>query len=176
MISPASDRPNRPTTAAEAQDRFDKHLDDLAANAPRRGLGAATGKFVDDLVRRSSRYKPHLFVCFDDPRIPANTNELERFFGKAKQDLRHALGSGSTTNSIVANLGADVLISYHYVQQVEVLRNLVEDVDSESFEKARNSIANEEKPGTRRRSLVRNLDQHLARLRVAWHGRDPPSG
>ena len=49
-------------------------------------------------------------VLTENEQLHGRLGSILDFFGKAKQDLRHALGSGSTTNSIVANLGADVLI------------------------------------------------------------------
>ena len=93
--------PDLPASAAEAQARFEAHLEALLDSAPRVGLGAATGVFIDDLVKRAGRYGDHLFKCFDDPRIPATTNDLERFFGVSKQTLRHALDCGSTSNSVL---------------------------------------------------------------------------
>ena len=48
--------PDRPATTAEAQARFAAHLDHLAESAPRVGLGATTGAFVDDPIKRASRY------------------------------------------------------------------------------------------------------------------------
>ena len=99
-LSPAPDRPDRPPTAAAAQAQFDAYLTHLAAMTPRAGLAAPTAAFVDDLIARTRRYGPHLFVCFDDARIPATTNALERFFGDAKRVVRHADGCGSTTNEV----------------------------------------------------------------------------
>ena len=108
-LSSSPDRLDRPASADEARRRFEAHLGDLAAAAPRAGLGAATGHFVDDLVRRYGRYGEHLFCCFDDPRFPATTDDLEGFFGSAKRFVRGAGGCGTTTNSVATTLGADAL-------------------------------------------------------------------
>lgn len=108
----------------------------------------------------------HLFVCFDDPRIPATTNGLEGFFGRAKHTLRRALGGGSTTNSVVSNLGADVLIAYQHVQgpdrRAEVRAPTAAPKD---FLLAREKIAAAEVPGVARRSKVRHFKRHIKRLR-----------
>ena len=173
-LSNSAGRPDRPATAAEARSRLEAHLDNLAASAPRAGLGAATGAFIVDLVKRTGRYGDHLFECFDDPRIPATTNGIERFFGSSKQMLRHALGCGSTTNSVLTNLGAEALAAYQYVQQAGTPTALAAAACSPAdFQAARAHIASQEQPAIRQRSMVRNLPSHLDRLRRAWFGTRP---
>lgn len=165
----APDRPDLPASAEEAQRRFEAHLDALAEGAPRAGLGAATGDFIDDLVRRYTRYGFHLFCCFDDPRIPATTNELEGFFGAAKSLVRGAAGCGSTTNSVVTNLGADALQAYHQVSQPGAISRIASaDISGEDFIRARARLSNVEAPATRQRSMVRSLRRRLGDLRDAW--------
>lgn len=139
-------------------------------------MGAATGAFVDDLTTRYGRYSSHLFVCFDDPRIPATTNALEGFFGESKRVLRQTLGCGSTTNSIVSNLGAEALLTYHQMQQPKAHDDLLNMTPSPAdFLSSRATIDLLEVPGIRRRSMVRHLDQHVERLHRTWFGHDPPT-
>ncbi|MBI4872792.1 MAG: hypothetical protein HY814_14645 [Candidatus Riflebacteria bacterium] len=175
-LSNSPDRPDLPASAVEAQARVDAYLGELAASAPRAGLGAATGVFIDDLVKRTSRYGDHLFKCFDDPRIPATTNSLERFFGCSKQTLRHALGCGSTTNSVLTNLGEDVLVAYQYLRQNgSPSADAVSACSSAEFLRARSQLARREVPATRQRSRVRHLPRHLSDLLTTWLGdRSPP--
>ena len=169
-------RADRPKTAQEAQSRFEAHLDELVALTPRAGLAAPTAAFVDDLIERYSRYGPHLFVCFDDDRIPSTSNDLEGFFGASKQRLRHALGSGSTSNSVVSNLGADALVAYHQLQHPGAMDELLGgSLSSESFLSARAELAAREAPQIQQRSMVRHLDRHLNRLTESWFSPDPPS-
>ncbi|MBM4319797.1 MAG: hypothetical protein FJ125_07520 [Deltaproteobacteria bacterium] len=146
------------------------------ASAPRAGLGAATGAFIDDLVKRAGRYGDHLFQCFDDPRIPATTNDLERFFGRSKQTLRHALGCGSTTNSVLTNLGDEALAAYQSVRQAGIPSvAAVAACSPADFRRARSRLARQEAPAIRRRSLVRHLPRRLDELRAAWlSGHLPP--
>jgi hypothetical protein len=168
-MSSAPDRENRPKTAAEAQAAFDAFLNAKQATAPRAGLGAATGAFIDDLVERASRYGDHLFACFDDPRIPATSNEIERFFGSSKQLLRNAVGCGSTTNTVIANLGAEPLMACRQLQSPEAtiaLHNLAP--SAESFRSERARIADSETAGIERRSAVRHLDARLKKLLGKW--------
>jgi hypothetical protein len=134
---------------------------------PRKGLAAATGAFIDSVVKRARRYEDHLFPCFDDPRIPSSTNGLERFFGTTKRVLRHALGCGSTTNTVVANLGAEPLLAFHQLRQRRDMTSAPTRSPAE-FTAARRALADIEAPGIRRRSLVRHLDRHLGDLRDRW--------
>lgn len=151
----------------------------MAATAPRAGLGAATGAFIDDLTERYGRYGDHLFKCFDDPRIPATTNVLEGFFGVSKHVLRQTLGCGSTSNSVVSNLGAEALMAYHQMQQPGALVDMVTRITTSSspddFLAARSKIALKEAPGIHQRSIVRYLHKHVDRLRKGWFGPGPPS-
>lgn len=170
-LSTAPDRPDRPANAAEAKQRWDAHLAGLAAT-PRGGLAAATGHFIDGLIVRAGRYTAHLFYCFDDPRIPANTNGLERFFGTAKRILRHTLGCGSTTNTVVANLGAEPLLALQQLRAGGTLEISLQHAPAH-FHTARRNLAGSEAPAIRRRSMVRHLGRHLDRLRANWLG--PPA-
>ena len=121
------------------------------------------------LISRYTRYGSHLFECFDDPRIPATTNELEGFFGDAKRALRATLGCGSTTNSVVSNLGADALIAFHQLRRPGAIDAIVDSSPTvAAFVAARRDVDDVEQPAVRRRSRVRNLDDHLNRLRARW--------
>jgi hypothetical protein len=176
-ISADPDRPDRPSDSTEAQARLDAYIAKLSAEVPRHGLGAATGHFVDHLAELNERYKGHLFVCFDDPRVPPNTNKLEGFFGRAKRPLRKACGTGSTANSVAQNVGGDYLAAFALAEKND--RSLVPDkLDAsflERFREARARIAAAEAPTTRRRSLVRSFEKHVARLRAA-RGLASPDG
>jgi hypothetical protein len=143
---------------------------------PRAGLAAPTAAFVDDLIARTRRYGPHLFVCFDDARIPATTNALERFFGDAKRVVRHADGCGSTTNAVVTNLGDRVLTALPLVTRpgaVAALRDTPP--TAAAFRAARAQLTHDEAPAIRQRSLVRRFKDHLTRLHHAWlDAKSPP--
>jgi hypothetical protein len=168
-ISNAPDRDDRPASAAEAKMRFDRFLQDLAMSTPRTGLGVATAAFIDDLVERAARYGDHLFVCFDNPKIPATTNGLEGFFGRVKATLRRALGAGSTTNTVISNLGEDVMLVYRYIRRPDALTSLrAPSATPADFSAARARLGEKEAPGVRQRSIVRNFKRHLERIRDAW--------
>ena len=165
-LSAAPDRTDRPASAAAARASWDAHLVELA-EMPRSGLASPTGQFIDSVIRRAERYSDHLFHCFDDARIPASSNGLEQFFGISKRILRHALGCGSTTNTVVANLGAEPLLALHQLRQPRAM-HAAPSRPATDFEEARRKIADIEAPGVRRRSMVRHLGRHLHRLRSDW--------
>lgn len=170
------DRPDRPKTADEAQARFEAHLEELSSRTPRAGLAAPTGALIDDLIKRYSRYGDHLFKCFDDTRIPSTSNDLEGFYGASKQVLRHALGCGSTSNSVVSNLGEEALLAYYQMQQPGAVEKLLTTSFSPvDFLAARANLAVSEAPLIRQRSMVRHLEHHLNRLNKSWFGTDPPT-
>ena len=169
QLSSDPEREDRPTNAAQAKIRFEAYLQELLGATPRTGLAAPTAVFIDGLAERTKRYIDHLFVCFDDPRIPASTNALEGFFGSMKAGTRRALGAKSTSNGVVANLGAEVLIAAQQLRAPNAL-SLVREPTApiKAFTEARQRMDREEAPAIRQRSQVRYFQRHLDRLRVDW--------
>jgi hypothetical protein len=166
-ISPAPDRQDRPQDAASAETQFWDFLCLLQRTTPRLGLNAKTASFVDHLVAIAGRYGTHLFHCFDDPDLPATTNQLEGFFGMSKQQARRALGAGSTTHSLVYNLGDEVLLAFHQVRAGH-LDPLAEPIDPVAFRQTRQQLDDKELPARQRRSFVRYLGRHLSDILSRW--------
>jgi hypothetical protein len=131
------------------------------------GLGAADGHFVDHVVKLSERYAPHIFVCFDDPRIPSTTDELEGFFGQFKGFVKRVTGRGSTANGLVQSLGDSLLCAFHDAKNRRSPPGEFA-IDASAFNDARQAISKGEAPARRRRSLVRSLDQNLEHLVTRW--------
>lgn len=170
-------RPDLPSSAEEAQQRFEVHLNQLVASTPKTGMAAPTWYFVQDLRVRYERYASHLFFCFDDPRIPATTNELEGFFGSVKQLARRTTSARSTTNTVITNLGADVLIAFNLVRQQGTKSLLANpDFSIQEFLAERAKLTQREAPAIRQRSMVRSLKPRLQHLSKAWLSDQPPDG
>jgi len=127
-----------------------------------------TGRFMQHIAALTQRYGKHLFVCFDDERIPATTNMLEGFFGRAKRLVRRAAGSGSTTNSVAHNLGQEFLVAFARFEKQTAQPDYVAQLDVVRFRSARAQLAAAEAPASHRRSLVRNFERHLDNLRAGW--------
>jgi hypothetical protein len=161
-------RQDRPATAAEAETTAWDYLGDLQRQTPRSGLSAPTAHFVDHIVEMFGRYGEHLFVCFDDERIPATTNGLEGFFGLGKRVVRKTLGAGSTTHSVVTNLGAEVLMALHQVRQGDKGAQFPESIDLPAYQKARAELEQMERPARLRRSWLRDQGKRLVSLLDRW--------
>lgn len=133
-------------------------------------MGAATGKFVDHLGALTERYGKHLYVCFDDDRIPPTTNMLEGFFGRAKHLIRRVTGAGSTSNSVAQNLGPEFLVAFGRFERNDAPNSAAstDPIDLARFDAARARIAATEAPVSRLRSLVRRFRQHLEKLSARW--------
>lgn len=175
-MSNSPERADRPVSAAEAQARFEAHLDKLQASAPRSGMGLPTARFIDNLVARARRWGKNLFACFDDPRIPATTNDLERLFGRLKQILRRAVGCGSTMNTVASNLGADVIRPLHALltdrpTMLAALCVTIAACTPAEFTASRKDLAQREQAAIRQRSMTRHFDEHVEALREQWFDR-----
>src|SRR5271169_6720051 len=141
-ISSAPDRPDRPENGDDAHAGLCAYLEQLTADTPRVGLSAATGAFVDHVVGVAERWGRKLFHCFDDPRIPPTSNELEGFFGVSKRFVRQITGNSSTSNSLVQNLGESFLLTMFQVSNAPL--NLEETgVDLDALREASAALARE---------------------------------
>ena len=167
QLSTDPDRPDRPQDAAAAKSQFWDFLGGLQRTTPRAGLNAKTASFIDHLVAIAGRYGTHLFHCFDDPELPATTNQLEGAFGKTKQQARRALGCGSTTHSLVHNLGDEFLLAHHQVT-AGALDLRAEPIDPQAYRQARAKLREQEQPARQRRSFVRRLGSHLKEILSRW--------
>ena len=98
--------------------------------------------------------------------------EKLRFFGNSKQMIRHSLGCGSTTtNTVVANLGAEPLLAYQQLQRAGPALNIEDiDISPDAFQRQRQRIRDIEAPGIRRRSMARCFEPRIEQLRRRWFG------
>lgn len=171
-LSPDPERKDRPKSATEAHERLTQCLQRIHAAAPRSGLGAATGAFVDHVMGVAERYGSDLCTCFDDNCIPATTNELEGFFGTAKRLLRRAMGTGKTSGTVVQNLGEEYLMALAYASShgPPAILGSVGESSWQDHKKARDEIADAERGSTLRRSRRRAPNRHMNELLAQWRG------
>jgi hypothetical protein len=168
-LSSKPDRPDRPTNAAEAETQMWDYLTQLQRETPRIGLSAKLARFVEDLVQRVGRYGAHLYYCFDDARIPATTNRLEGYFSLTKRMERKAGGAASTSNSVVTNLGEEVLVAFQQVQRAPTGIEVPEPLDRTAYRKVRADLDQMEQPARLRRSKIRNPGKHIRELLDRWN-------
>jgi len=147
----------------------------LQREAPRTGLGAATGTFVDHVAGVASRYGRQLFHCYDDERVPSTTNSLEGVFGVTKSQIRGAVGAASTANGVAHNLGADYIEALLYTRahtRTQVLEELA-GISASEYEAARDCIEQAERFPRLRRSRRRHPERHLGLVLDAWLNDQP---
>jgi hypothetical protein len=166
QLSAAPERADRPAHATEAETQTWDFLGDLRRRTPRCGLSAPTAEFIDHIVGMFGRYGEHLFVCFDHPCIPATNNGMEGFFGLAKRVFRKTAGAGSTSNSVVTNLGEEVLTTLHQVSTGGDPFPAV--IDLPAFQKARSELDQMEQPARQRRSYLRDPAKTQVDLLDRW--------
>ena len=170
-MSPDPERKDLPANGDDAHERLQGYLHRLQDSAPRTGLGATTGAFVDHVVGVAERYGRSLFHCFDDPLIPSTSNSLEGFFGVSKGQLRGALAAASTANGVAQNLGPDYLESLAFTRSHSHRDLLValESVSAADYQAARDLVEENERPARLRRSRRRNSNRHLELWLARWH-------
>ena len=169
VITPPEDPADR-CSSEEAREKLTDLLRRLEGNAPRNGLGAATGSFIDYLIEMEKRHGASLFVCYDHMEIPSTANEIERFFGASKAHVRRALAAASTANGVVHNLGADYLVAFAlaWTRSRDELVDSTGRLSREQFIQARRAAEEAEAPARIRRSRRRFPRRHLERIYAAW--------
>jgi hypothetical protein len=169
-ISADPERPDRPVSARAAKAGLDRLIRKLQRETPRFGLSAANAAFVDHVAGVAERYGSLIFTCFDHPRLPPTTNDIERYFGATKAQLRHALGAASTAGGVAHNLGADYLGAFAvaWLHPGEKLLDLIEDRTND-YARARGDVDDAERSARLRRSRLRDPERHIFELLSRWH-------
>ena len=118
----------------------------------------------------AERYGTFIFTCFDHPLVPPDTNDLERYLGATKAQLRHALGTASTAGSVAQNLGADYAEAFAtaWLKPGEQLLQSLEPCTETDYARARLEVRVAEQKATLRRSRRRDPERHLDALLARW--------
>jgi hypothetical protein len=155
----------------QVQDRLAGYLTRLRKQAPRRGRGTPTGRFVDHLLAVSRRYWPGLFHTYDDPRIPSTTSVLESFFGSTKRAARTTSGRKTTAGGKLESFGEAILRiqALAAVHPTELKAHLL-DVPPEDFAASKRRLSKLKEPARRRRSFQRHPERYLDRALEEWLG------
>jgi hypothetical protein len=146
------------------------YLNRLQRRAPRRGRGAATGQFIDHVVKVSNRYWPGLFHTYEDPRIPRTTSQLERSFGASKQATRRTTGRKSTAGGKLESCG-EAIVRVKALMAVlgpDELKQRVEAIPSDGYRAAKRQLHQMQQPARERRSIQRDPEAYLERVLDKW--------
>lgn len=158
--------------AREVKRQLRRYLNRLQQKAPRRGRGAATGRFVDHLVKVSHRYWPGLFHTYDDPRIPSTTTALEGLFGSTKRAARRTSGRKSTVGGKLESFG-EALVRVQALLQIlprAQLAELAANVPPQQFATSEQRLFLLKEPARRRRSFQRYPERYLNAAVDQWLG------
>ena len=145
-------------------------MNGLEREAPRRGRGAATGHFVDHVIKVADSYWPGLFHTYDHPEIPRTTNDIEGFFGSVKHALRTTTGRASTAGSKMDSCGelaiqaAGLIYSLPRAELVERIAS----VPDQALQSAKRELARIREPARERRSIVRDTKGYLQEVLNRW--------
>ena len=164
-------------SARQVRRTLGRYLRRLEKRAPRRGRGAHTGRFVDNLVKLYKSYKTGLFHTYDHPQIPRTSNSIEGFFGSIKRSLRSTTGRASTA-------GGKMESCPEFVVQAQTLARLMpragleqylNAVPDSSFVNGKRELLRAREPARERRSIKRRPGDFLDRILAAWRasGQDP---
>lgn len=148
-----------------------RYLNRLQEDAPRRGLGARTGHFVDHLVDVADRYWSGLFHTYDHPEIPRTSNDIEGFFGSAKHSLRSITGRSSTAGGKMETCAELLLLAMaltHFMPKAE-LEQRIKAVPDAIFVAGKRELLRIREPARERRSIQRDLPAFLDRTLGQWH-------
>lgn len=151
--------------------RLFAYLGRLRRNAPQRGRGAYLRRFAENAVAITRRYAFGLFHCYDDPRIPQTSNDLEGLNGAGKRNLRRCGARGSTANGPGSSCGRAYLIAValNACRSSAELQALLASVSTEEYEQARIRLDEIRAPSRRRRAMLRHPDRHLATILQNWN-------
>lgn len=161
---------DRKGPAAQVKRILRTYLNRLEEAAPRRGRGAATGRFIDHLVKKSASYWPGLFHTYDLPLLPPTSNSLEGFFGGSKHAARRTTGRMSTAGGKLESCGEAIIrtTALHQALDPTALKERLSQVPPHAYQEAKRRLRNLQEPARVRRSIQRNLERYLERALAAW--------
>lgn len=150
-------------TGSEIEGLLNAFLEDLVAEAPRRGRGAAFGHFVAHVLSISDRFWVGLFHCYDVPGLPRNNNDLERFFNALKRHARRVHGRKSTAGGPLESFAPFLLQVWSRIDEYPSLERWLHELPPEKLQQAREELENCCRPARRRRSFLRTPRRQLDR-------------
>ena len=145
QLSNDPEREDRPPNSAEAKLRFEAHLQDLANQNPPTGLSAPTSAFINDLRVRTQRHIDHLFVCFDDPRIPQTPTKAS---SAAPRDQENARREEHEQRHV--RTSATILIAAHQLRDPKARTGVRSQTHVSASLRQHEKIAQAEAPAARR--------------------------
>ncbi|MEI7590422.1 MAG: hypothetical protein WCJ49_03820 [Deltaproteobacteria bacterium] len=163
--------PKRPATSGGIiKKRLKSYLDTQESLAPQRGRGAYFRRFVENAWKVTKSYWDGLFSCYDDPRIPQTSNQIEGLFGKGKKLLRKCSGRKTTANGPGSSSGGGFIVTVALQNALEKndLNKFLRDYTPELYRQERNDLRAGSKQESRRRQFTRRPEKFLEKILENW--------
>ncbi len=159
-----------PPNGAAVRNQVETFLAEKLAAAPKRGKGARRRRFLKHVTAVAVRYGDSLYHCYDDPRIPQTTNDLEGQHGTYKRHLRKVHGRGSTSGGPTESVGEILVGAVDAVKRRGSRRALaqLEAVDPADYAAARAELRRLREPARRYRAIQRAPVKHLEEALRRW--------
>lgn len=139
--------------------------------APRRGKGARRRRFLEHVKKTARSYGRGLYYCYDDPRIPHTSNDIEGQNGTLKHHLRKVTGRASTAGGPMETAPELLVPAIDAIRRkgaAIALASAHPPVDPAAYAAARLKLARLREPARQYRSIQRNPQKHLTRALSHW--------
>jgi hypothetical protein len=159
-----------PLDGASVRHQVHALLHERITRAPQRGKGARRLRFLQHVLAVTQRYDAGLYHCYNDPRIPPTSNDLEGQHGVFKHHLRKLAGRASTSGGpteTVAELLVGPIDAVHR-HGTQTIRDAALDVKPAAYAAARAKLARLREPARRYRSVQRAPQKHLDGALSSW--------
>ena len=115
-------------------------------------------------------YAGGLFHCYNDPRIPQTTNDIEGLNGLGKDNLRRCGGRTTTASGPGSSCGRSYMfgVALNACLPPAELDAMLCEVGREEFREARAQLEEIRAPAHRRRAMLRKPDKYLAGILTRW--------
>lgn len=152
---------------------LERLIDGAIAAAPARGKGARRRRFLKHVRAVAGRYACGIYHCYNDPRIPQTTNELEGKHRVGKRHIRKATGHASTAGGPVETIGEFFVTAIDLVHRLGARAALgdLDLADHRAYLDARRELKRRREPARRYRSIQRDHEAHLRASLERWRTR-----
>jgi hypothetical protein len=162
----------RPPDGVTVRRRLFTFLSRRRREAPQRGRGAYLRRFIEHVQKVTRSHAGGLFHCYDDPRIPHTSNDIESLNGLGKDNLRRCGGRTTTASGPGSSYGRSYMfgVALNACLTRAELDAMLREVTREEYRQARAFIEEIHAPAYRRRAFLRKPGKHLAEILARWKG------
>ena len=136
----------------------------------KRGKGARRRRFVEHVGAVTKRYNKGLYHCYDDPRIPQTSNQLEGKHGVGKRHNRKVTGRSSTSGGPMETAGEFHAVALDAVHRKTVSRAALAAVSDAEYSASRETLRVLGERSRRYRSIQRDPQKNLDRIVREFEG------